>query len=56
MTNLIVQIEQAKTTKELHRIMYENIKWFNSFAVLDYIARIVKRRIKKCEFKSFELN
>lgn len=39
MTALIVNIIEAQTTKELHRLMYDNLRLFNKYPVLDFYAR-----------------
>jgi hypothetical protein len=47
MTTLLIKITEANTTKELHRLLYDNLKWYNGSEILDYAARMRRRELRK---------
>ena len=52
MTKILAQITVCTTTKQLHQIMYDNLKWYNRCPVLDWYARRQRKLIKERELIS----
>jgi hypothetical protein len=45
MTTLIVKIESAQSLAQIDFLMYKNLRLFNRYPILDYVARMTRKRL-----------